>query len=76
MNNTRTVNNSSLPRIIPNIIIVFDPVLMFAKLPCGPITEPRPGPTFPRDAEAPLILETKSRPIAERAEAIKTIDKQ
>ena len=41
------------------------------KFPLGPITSPKPGPTFDMDVAAPEIADKKSRPVIESNIAIK-----
>ena len=42
------------------------------KFPFGPITSPRPGPTFDIEVAAPDIEDKKSRPVIESSSAVKT----
>jgi len=64
-------NNSSLPKIIPNVKIHFEISGKFEKLPFGPIVEPKPGPTFEIDVAAPDIEVTKSKPLKDKNAVIK-----
>ena len=41
------------------------------KFPFGPITSPRPGPTFDIDVAAPEIEDKKSRPVIDSKIAVK-----
>ena len=62
---TRTVNNSSRPKSIPNANIHFAKSGKLEKFPVGPIVAPRPGPTLLIAVAAPDIAVIKSSPRAE-----------
>ena len=64
-NITRTVNNSSRPKSIPNANIHFAKSGKLEKFPVGPIVDPRPGPTLLIAVAAPDIAVMKSSPRAE-----------
>ena len=57
---------------MPNDSIHFEISGIDLKFPFGPITSPKPGPTFDIDVAAPEIADKKSRPVIESIIAIKT----
>ena len=56
---------------MPNDNIHFESSGTDLKFPFGPITSPRPGPTFDIDVAAPEIEDKKSRPVIESNIAVK-----
>jgi hypothetical protein len=64
-NITKTVNNSSRPRSIPNDNIHLAVSGSPEKFPVGPIVDPSPGPTLLMAVAAPDIAVMKSSPSAE-----------
>ena len=60
-NKISTANNSSLPRSIPKDKLNLEKSGKSWKLPLGPITSPKPGPTLEIAVAAPDIEEIKSK---------------
>ena len=56
-------NNSSLPKIIPNVNINLETSGNEEKFPLGPIIDPNPGPTLEIEVAAPDIDVRKSSPV-------------
>ena len=75
INNTNTANNSNLPKIIAILKIHLEKSDNSEKFPFGPITSPKPGPTFDIDVAAADIAVIKSNPLIDnKAVTIKKIN--
>ena len=70
MNKTNIANNSNLPKIIPKLSIHFEESDNEEKFPFGPITSPRPGPTFEIEVAAADNEDTKSKPFIDSSAVI------
>ncbi len=69
------VKSSSRPKIMAKIKIHFAVELKGEKLPSGPMSVPRPGPTFPKDDAAAERAVIKSRSVKARAAEIAAKEK-
>ena len=56
---------------MPRLRIHFERSGIEEKLPLGPITEPKPGPTFEIEVAAPEIDVIKSNPLKDKKAVIK-----
>ena len=76
-NKINTANSSNLPNNIPTDKIHFDKSGIALQFPFGPITSPKPGPTFEIALAAPEIDVRKSKPEIDKSIAIiKKINKK
>ena len=63
VNKTKTVKSSNLPSNMEKQIVHFAASGRDEKLPVGPITSPKPGPTLLIDVAAPETAVIKSNPL-------------
>tara|TARA_B100001123_G_scaffold334614_1_gene377939 strand:- start:39 stop:317 length:279 start_codon:yes stop_codon:yes gene_type:complete len=68
-NKTNTAKSSSLPRSIPKLKLNLEKLGKSLKLPLGPITSPKPGPTFEIAEADPDKAVTKSKPFNDKSAA-------